>query len=572
MLLRSVLCPAEIDLTDKSPVNGPVAMAGLVKTATKREVNTVNLRLKMVFTAAPLFVALCTSLPAYPQKSGGILKISFFDNPASMSLLEEATGAALRPMMGVFNNLVMYDQHVAQNSPDFIIPDLATSWSWSEDGKELTFPLRHGVKWHDGKPFTAADVKCTWDLLLGIGDEKLRVNPRKTWYLNLDQVTTNGDYEVIFHLKRPQPALLSLLASGWSPVYPCHVPPREMRTHPIGTGPFKFVEFKPNEVVRTARNPDYWKPGRPYLDGIEWSIIKDIATRNLTFIAGKFDISSPYGTTVPLLQDVKTQAPQAICELTATNVSRNLILNPEKPPFDNPDLRRAVTLSLDRKAFIDIITQGKGDIGATMLPPPEGLWGMPPEMLATLPGYDPDIAKNRAEARSIMEKLGYGPQKRLAVTLSSRNIPAYRDPAVILIDQLKEIYIDATLEPVETVNWFPKIYRKDYTIAINGTESGVDDPDQQFYENFVCGAVRNYTGYCNPEVDKLIDRQSAESNREKRKKLVWEIERRLAEDGARPIIFYPRGGTCMQPYVKGLVTMVNSIYNGYRMEDVWLDK
>jgi len=526
----------------------------------------------MIASVGSLLMVFFAMDSALAQKSGGVLKISFFDNPASMSLHEEATGAALRPAMGIFNNLVMYDQHVAQNSPDSIIPDLATGWSWSEDGKELTFPLRRGVKWHDGKPFTAADVKCTWDLLLGKSNEKLRVNPRQTWYSNLDQVTTNGDYEVTFHLKRPQPALLSLLASGWSPVYPCHVSPREMRSHPIGTGPFKFVEFKPNEVVRTARNPDYWKPGRPYLDGIEWHIIKDIATRNLTFIAGTFDISSPYGTTVPLLEDVKKQAPQAICELTSTNVSRNLILNPEKPPFNNPDLRRAVALSLDRQAFIDIITQGKGDIGATMLPPPEGLWGMPPEMLATLPGYDPDIAKNRAEARKIMEKLGYGPDNRLALTLSSRNIPAYRDPAVILIDQLKGIYIDAVLEPVETVNWFPKIYRKDYTIAINGTESGVDDPDQQFYENFVCGAVRNYTGYCNPEVGKLIDRQSAEADREKRKRLVWQIERRLAEDGARPIIFYPRGGTCMQPYVKGLTTMVNSIYNGYRMEDVGLDK
>jgi peptide/nickel transport system substrate-binding protein len=519
-----------------------------------------------------LLIAACCSHTALAQKAGGILKISFFDNPASMSLLEEATGAALRPMMGVFNNLVMYDQHVAQNSPDSIIPDLATSWTWSEDGKELTFTLRQGVKWHDGKPFTAADVKCTWDLLTGIGTEKLRVNPRKTWYLNLDRVTTNGDYEVAFHLKRPQPALLSLLASGWSPVYPCHVSPREMRTYPIGTGPFKFVEFKPNEVVKTARNPDYWKLGRPYLDGIEWHIMPNVATRNLTFIAGTFDISSPYGTSVPLLEEIKSQAPQAVCVLTATNVARNLILNREKPPFDNVDLRRAVVLSLDRKAFIDIETQGKGDIGATMLPPPEGLWGMPPEMLATLPGYDPDIAKNRAEARKIMEKLGYGPKNRLALTLSSRNIPAYRDPAVILIDQLKEIYIDAVLEPIETANWFPKIYRKDYTIAINGTESGVDDPDQQFYENFVCRAVRNYTGYCNPEVDKLIDRQSAEADPGKRKQLVFEIERRLAEDGARPIIFYPRGGTCSQPYVKGLTTMVNSIYNGYRMEDVWLDK
>ena len=523
-------------------------------------------------TAGALLLALTAGDAAWAQKSGGILKISFFDSPASMSLHEEATGAALRPAMGLFNNLVMYDQHVAQNTPSSIIPDLATGWSWNEDGTELKFPLHKGVKWHDGKPFTSADVKCTWELLLGTASEKLRVNPRKSWYSNLDRVTTSGDYEVTFHLKRPQPALLALLASGWSPVYPCHVPARDMRTKPVGTGPFKFVDFRPNEIVKTARNPDYWKPGRPYLDAIEWHIMPDVSTRNLSFIAGKHDISSPYGTTIPLLEDVKSQAPQAVCELTATNVSRNLILNRDKPPFDNPDLRRAIALTLDRKAFLDIITQGKGDIGATMLPPPEGLWGMPPEMLATLPGYGPDIAKNRAEARKIMEKLGYGPNNRLSVTVSSRNIPAYRDPAVILIDHMKEIYIDGILEPVETANWFPKVMRKDYTVGINGTESGVDDPDQQFYENFTCGAIRNYTGYCNPEVDKLIDQQSAESNIDKRKQLVWQIERRLAEEGARPIIFYPRGGTCVQPYVKGLVTMVNSIYNGYRMEDVWLDK
>src|SRR5260221_4852321 len=183
---------------------------------------------------------------AWAQKSSGILKISFFDSPASMSLHEEATGAALRPMMGVFNNLVMYDQHVAQNRPDTIVPDLATEWAWSEDGKELTFKLPQGVKWHDGKPFTSADVKCTWDLLLGTGAEKLRVNPRKSWYRSLERVTTKGDLEVTFQLRRPQPALLALLAAGWSPVYPCHVAPREMRTHPIGTRPFKLGEFKPN--------------------------------------------------------------------------------------------------------------------------------------------------------------------------------------------------------------------------------------------------------------------------------------------------------------------------------------
>ena len=137
-----------------------------------------------------------------------------------------------------------------------------------------------------------------------------------------------------------------------------------------------------------------------------------------------------------------------------------------------------------------------------------------------------------------MQKLGYGPDKRLARQSSTRNIPPYRDPAVILIDQLKEIYIDGELEPIDTAQWFPRSYRKDFTVALNVTGNGVDDPDQNFYENFVCGAERNYTGYCNAEVDKLIDRQSMEADQEKRKQLVWEIERKLAEDGVRPIIFY----------------------------------
>jgi len=231
-----------------------------------------------------------------------------------------------------------------------------------------------------------------------------------------------------------------------------------------------------------------------------------------------------------------------------------------------------MALSLDRKAFIDIITDGRGDVGAAMLPPPEGVWGMPPDLLQKLPGYDPDVAKNRAEGRKIMQTLGYGPNNRLQVKLSTRNIPAYRDPAVILLSQLREIYIDAELEPVDTVQWYPKVMRKDFTVGLSVTEAGVDDPDQQFYENYVCGAERNYTGYCSPEVDKMVDRQSIEPDQEKRKKLVWEIERQLAEDGARPVIFYPRGGTCRQPWVKGLTMMVNSIYNGWRYEDVWLDK
>ena len=524
---------------------------------------------RVLAAAGTLLLAVGAADAAFAQKSGGILTIGHFDSPASMSMLEESTLAVNRPMMGVFNNLVMFKQDEPQNTLDSIVPELTTGWTWNEEGTELTFPLHQGVKWHDGKPFTAADVKCTLDLLQGKATEKLRINPRKSWFDNVSEVSANGDYEVTFHLKRPQPSLLAMLATGWTPIYPCHVSPVQMRQHPIGTGPFKFVEFKPNQSITVTRNSDYWKPGRPYLDGIEYRIIKDVSTRLLSFIAGKEDVY--FGVTMPQLKDVKSKVPQAICDMTIPNVSRNLIVNRDAPPFNNAQLRRAMTLSLDRQSFIDIIADGQGTIGGVMQPPPEGVWGMPAYTLKSLPGYDPDVTASRAQARKIMEKLGYGPNKRLAVTVLTRNLAPYRDPAVILISQLKEIYIDAELEPVDTTQWYPRLMRKDYKVGLNITETAVDDPDPAFYENYVCGAQRNYTGYCNPEIDKLVDRQSAESNIEKRKKLVWEIERKLIDDDARPILFYTRVANCREPHVKGLTTMVNSIYNSWRFEDLWLD-
>jgi peptide/nickel transport system substrate-binding protein len=519
-------------------------------------------------TAAPLLIALSIAQGAAAQQSGGVLKIGHFDSPASVSMLEESTAAVNRPAMGVFNNLVVFKQDEPQNTFDSIVPELATGWTWSEDGTELTFPLRHGVKWHDGKPFTAADVKCTLDLLQGKSAEKLRINPRKTWFDNVAEVTANGDYEVTFHLKRPQLSLVAMLATGWTPIYPCHVSPAQMRQHPIGTGPFKFIEFKPNQSITLAKNPEYWKPGRPYLDGIEFRIIKDVSTRLMSFIAGKEDVY--FGVTMPQLKDVKTQKPQAICDMVIPNVARNLLVNRDMPPFDNADLRRAISLSLDRQAFVDIIADGQGAIGGVMQPPPEGVWGMPSYRFKDLPGYDPDIASSRATARKIMEKLGYGPGKPLPVTVTTRNVQPYRDAAVILISQLKEIYINADLNPIDTTQWYPTLMRKDYKVAVNVTETAVDDPDVAFYENYKCDAPRNYTNYCNAEVDTLIEQQSAEADAAKRKKLVWEIERRLIADDARPILFYTRAANCREPQVKGMITMVNSIYNSSRFEDVWL--
>src|SRR6267154_1018423 len=472
-----------------------------------------NMRSLRALAAAVLSLLAASNIALAAEKQGGILRVYHRDSPASASIHEEATYSVNIPFMPVFNNLVIYKQDVAQNSLESIVPDLAESWAWSDDGKMLNF-----------------------------------------------------------NLKRPQPALLALLASGYTPVYPCHVSPADMRVKPVGTGPFKFVEFKANESIKLVRNPDYFKKGLPHLDGIEFTIIPNRSTAILGFVSGKFDMTFPTEVSIPMLKDVKAQMPNAVCVVEPINVSTNIIVNSSSPPFDNLDIRRALALALDRKAFIQIMFEGQADIGGTMLPAPGGLWAMPKEMLETIPGYGPDINANREQARKLMQKAGYGPDKHLAVKVSTRNIPVYRDPAVILIDQLKSIYIDAELDVVDTAQWFPKVARKDYTLGLNLTGNAVDDPDQSFYENYSCNSERNYTNYCNKEIEKLFDRQSQETDVAKRKKLVWEIDKKLQEDVARPIIFHGRMGTCWQPYVKGITIMVNSSYNGYRHEDVWLDK
>src|SRR5687768_3620808 len=292
---------------------------------------------------------------ALAEKSGGTLRIPQRDNPPSASPHEEATISTTIPYASVYNNLVVFDNAKKHESAESIVPDLAESWSWNDTKTKLTFKLRQGVKWHDGKPFTSKDVQCTWHMLIGkAANEDFRKNPRAIWWHNLSEVTLNGDYEATFVLKEPQPAFPLLLASGYSPVYPCHVPQRDMRTKPIGTGPFKFVEYKRGESIRLVKNADYWKKGRPYLDGIDFKIVENRSTRMLAFEAGDFDMTFPTDVTVPLGRDIKAKSPKAICEFQPTGVTNNLIVNRTAAPFDNPDIRKAMSLALDRASFSKI--------------------------------------------------------------------------------------------------------------------------------------------------------------------------------------------------------------------------
>src|SRR5581483_982929 len=201
-----------------------------------------------------------------PPKPGGILNVmQREDLPQGFSIHETATISTVWPSMPCFNNLVIFDPLKKTESMDTIIGELAEKWSWQDNYRHLVFFLRKDVKWHDGQPFTAKDVKYTFDMVREAPDApgKLRINPRKDWYANVEAIETPDPGTVVFRLKRPQPSLLMMLASGYAPVYAAHVPAAGYRTGCIGTGPFRLKEWKKGEYVEYVKNPDYFVKGRP---------------------------------------------------------------------------------------------------------------------------------------------------------------------------------------------------------------------------------------------------------------------------------------------------------------------
>ena len=171
-----------------------------------------------------------------------------------------------------------------------------------------------------------------------------------------------------------------------------------------------------------------------------------------------------------------------------------------------------------------------------------------------------------------MASLGYGPDKPLAIKVSTRSFTAYRDAATLLVGQLNRVYFKAELEVVESSVWFGRLARQDFLIGLNLSGVAIDDPDVTLGGAFACKSNVNRTKYCNPKVDELLIKQSQEADSTKRKQIVWEIERIVANDGVRPLLYHNRSATCWRNHVKGYVHQLNSLYNNWRFERVWLDK
>jgi peptide/nickel transport system substrate-binding protein len=508
-----------------------------------------------------------------PGKPGGVLNVMQREDLATgFSIHETATIATIWPAAPCFSNLVIFDPMKPAERAETLVGELADKWSWQDGYRNLVFFLRRDVRWHDGQPFTSKDVKYTFDMVREAPDAqaKLRLNPRKDWYANVEAIEAPDPATVVFRLKRPQPSILLMLASGQSPVYPAHVPPVELRSRCVGTGPFKLKEWRRGELIEYVRNPDYFVKGRPYLDGLKYLVIAERGTRNAALQAGRLDVAFPGETTKGIADQLRSAVPQLVITEVGTVTSPNLLLNATRPPFNDVRIRRALSMAMDRRAFVKAVTQGGAVVGAALPSPPFGVWGLAEKELAALPGYGKP-AEEKAKAKKLLAEAGFPASSPLRVEVTTRAIATYLDFASFVVNELKQVGVEATLKQVDTVQWYNVTTRKEYQMGANVSGFGLDDPDPIFYENYACGSLRNYTGYCNEQVMKLIDAQSQELDQKKRAALVARIQKQLEEEGARPTMGWRLDYFSHWPYVKNLVPH-HSIYNWGRMQDVWVDK
>jgi peptide/nickel transport system substrate-binding protein len=501
-----------------------------------------------------------------PGRPGGVLKVLTREDLTQGFLIHESsTLATIWPAQPCFNGLVAFDSMKPLETLDSVMPDLAEKWSWQDGYRNLVFFLRRDVKWHDGKPFTSRDVKFTFDMVREASDatQKLRINPRKEWYDAVEAIEAADPYTVVFRLRRPQTSLLLMLASGDSPILPAHVPVAEQRTRCVGTGPFRLKEWKTGEYVDYVRNPDYFVKGRPYLDGIRYLIVTERSTRTAALQAGRADVASPADGAPQIAEQLRSAVPGMVVTRVGINFADHLLFNHTRPPFNDVRLRRALSAGMDRAGYVQAVLQGGGVPGSALAPPPIGLWG--------LAGKDVPRGNDRARARALLAEAGYGPGNPLKLDVITRNIAIYRDGAAFVVDNLRQIGVEGTLRMIESAQWYGVSTRREFQLASSIAGYGIDDPDSILSESFICKSARNYQGYCNEEVDKLVAQQSQELDSKKRLALLTRIQKTIEDDAARPVLAWRYDYFAHWPQVKNLVPH-HTPYSYGRMQDVWLDR
>jgi peptide/nickel transport system substrate-binding protein len=504
---------------------------------------------------------------AETPRRGGVLLAVIGADPPSLDPHQESTFANIELVAPLYSTLLQIDPY---HYPK-IIGDLATEWKISPDGLTYTFKIHQGVRFHDGSPLTAADVKASYDKII-FPPQGVR-SVRKNAYTAVTNVEAPDPATVVFKLKFPSASLLANLASPWNVIFPkkyLDQDPNYFKTHAVGSGPFKFKNFTRGSTFEGEKNPDYFVKDRPYLDGYKFFISPETSVRAAAIRSGRAYIEFRNLPNAEVEAIRKQLGDKVAVQETAMTGQWGVAINNTAKPFNDVRVRKALTLGIDRYTMSKVLAPltGLKFVGALMRPGSE--WAMPETELEKLPGFGRDMDKNRAEARRLLADAGY--PNGLKVVLKNRNVKLpYQDFAVFLIQEWRKIGVEAENRPLETAAWFSDGQDTgNFEVIVAPGVEYMDDPDM-FLGRYVTGSTQNWGRYSNPQLDDLFSRQARTLDPGERKRLINEMEKIVLENAYyMPGLWWSRN-LVHWAKVKNYVAPPNH-YTNQKLQDVWLSE
>lgn len=456
---------------------------------------------------------------------GGTLRVAIAGDPPSLDMHQEQTFKVTIPMSTVYNSLVTFDPH---DYPT-VIGDLAESWQTSEDGMTWTFKLHEGVKFHDGSELTSADVKASWDKIVfppsGVA------STRRSLYQMIKAVEAPERYTVVFELHYPSASFLPMIAHPANFIYAKKYLDEDVhwyKKNAMGTGPFKLKRWVRGSVLEVERNPDYFKKGLPYMDGIKYHMIKDLSARAKSIRANQTDVEFR-GLPPAEVEAMKKQlGDDIVVAYPGQPVHWGVSVNVEKKPFDDERVRKALSLAIDRYAMAETLAplSGLDTVGG---PQPPGSFGaLESEELQELPGFSKDYEANLEEAKRLLAEAGYADGFKTVLTNRAVKLP-YIDLGVYLVSSWKKIGVEAEHKLEESATWSKSRRTRDFELLVDpfGYAAGAD-PDEVLVK-FISDSSANWGRFSDSEIDRLFEQQKVERDEEKRAQLVKDLQKQLID-------------------------------------------
>ncbi len=455
---------------------------------------------------------------------------------------------------------------------EIFIPELADTWEVGNGGQTLMFHLHTGVKWHDGTPFSSADVAYTVERIMN--PPKGMVSPRGPVFSALiDRVEAPDPDTVIVHGKGPSSLLLPIFANGWSVIMPKHIlekdPVNSLKTTVVGTGPFKLKEPPTTTLWKYERNPDYFQKGLPFLDEIEIHVITDpqaIVAAVLSKRVFWTDAFAHPNLDRDLAKSTAQQNPNLIHASAPSLIISHFSMQTEKPPFDDLRVRQALSEAIRREAMAELGNQA-GAVGTGVYP--LGPWAMPQEMRQQLIGYGPDMAKRITHAKELLtayeKEKGKIDWSKIKIQCST-NIKFSCENAQVVQQLLKKITVNIEIEPMLVAQHRGNEVSGNYILSLLGAAVDFDDPVDSFGQWF--GWYQRHSLH---ELDKLFEQQKFTADPEARKKLIWDMDKLAMNDAAYLILHWFDLHHVRWNFVKGWTLTPNVRSTNARMDYVWLD-